>query len=331
VRVFVTHNPEDLDAYYGRSLPQLREHAEVVLNPIDRDLAPDELIEAAAGCHVIAAHRATPVGADVLGALDDLVAVLRCAVDISTIDVAAASERGVLVARADTSYVASTAELALGLYLDTARHIATSTAEYRAGIEPGQRPGRQVAGKVAGIIGHGAIGSYLSRLLDALGLTVLVHDPFVDASTVPHELAELDDLLSRSDVVFPLAPGDRDDTTGLIGADALARMKPGSTLINVSRGELLDEAAVAAALDSGHLAAVGLDVGQAADQRPSMLLTGRPDVVATPHLGGLTPENADAQAYSSVEQVIEMLAGNMPPRAVNPDRATRLQAWWASR
>lgn len=331
MRVFVTHNPEDREAYYGRSLPQLREHVEVVLNPLDRDLAPAELIETAAGCQVIAAHRATPVGAAVLDALDDLVAVLRCAVDISTIDVDAASERGVLVARADTSYVASTAELALGLYLDTARHIATSTAEYRAGIEPGQRPGRQVAGKVAGIIGYGAIGSYLARLLDALGISVLVFDPFVDGSSIPYEAVKFDDLLARSDVVFPLAPGDQPDTVGLIGPDAIARMKPGSTLVNVSRGELLDEAAVAAALDSGHLAAVGLDVGRAADQRPSMLLAGRAEVVATPHLGGLTPENADAQAYSSVEQVVAMLAGNMPPRTTNPDHATRLQAWWARR
>ncbi|MEL6893664.1 MAG: NAD(P)-dependent oxidoreductase, partial [Actinomycetota bacterium] len=112
---------------------------------------------------------------------------------------------------------------------------------------------------------------------------------------------------------------------------ALAAMPAGSTLINVSRGELLDEQAVADALDRGQLAAVGLDVGRAADQRPSPLLARRPDVVATPHLGGLTPENADAQALSSVEQVRAMQSGEIPPRAVNSDAAARLRAWWVDR
>ena len=102
-------------------------------------------------------------------------------------------------------------------------------------------------------------------------------------------------------------------------------------LVNVSRGELLDEAAVAAALDSGHLAGLAMDVGRAPDQRPSPALASRPGVVATPHLGGLTPENADAQALSSVEQVRAILAGATPPRVVNIGDARRLRAWWGSR
>jgi D-3-phosphoglycerate dehydrogenase len=108
-------------------------------------------------------------------------------------------------------------------------------------------------------------------------------------------------------------------------------MRPGTMLVNVSRGELIDEAAVAAALDSGHLGGLAMDVGRAADQRPSPELAGRPGVVATPHLGGLTPENADAQAMSSVEQVTALLAGVMPRRVVNPDSARRLRTWWDAR
>lgn len=325
MKVFVTHSPEDLEAYYSRALPGLADIADVVLNPVGRELTVAELMEAAAGCDVIVAHRSAAAPANLFAALPDLVAFLRCAVDISTIDIDAASSAGVLVARADKSFVASTAELAIGLFLDVSRNIASSAGDYRNGTQPPQRPGRQVRGQTAGVIGYGAIGSYLADILVALGVQVLVHDPGVVS---PFENVSLDELLGRSDVVFPLAPG-TPDNTGLIGRAQLAAMKPGSVLINVSRGELLDEHAVANALDAGQLSGVGLDVGQAVDQRPSMTLAARPDVVATPHLGGLTPENADAQAASSVEQVAAMQRGEMPPRSVNPDDARRLRSWWS--
>jgi D-3-phosphoglycerate dehydrogenase len=328
VRVFVTHNPEDRVAYFGRALPQLEAIADVVTNPLDRDLTTAELIDAAAGCQVVVAHRSTPGVADLFARSPDLLAFLRCAVDISTIDVEAASTYGVLVARADKSFVASTAELALGLLIDCARNISASTVDYQADRVPPQRSGRQLRDQTAGIIGFGAIGSYLADLLTSLGMRVLVHDPFVDAAIHTVEQVDLVDLLARADAVFPLAPGGA-ATTHLIGADQLAAMKPGAVLINVSRGEVLDEAAVAAALDSGRLGGLGMDVGLGDDQRPSPDLAARPGVVATPHLGGLTPENADAQAASAVEQVAAMIDGSIPPRTVNPDRAGRLERFWA--
>ncbi|MDG0976926.1 MAG: NAD(P)-dependent oxidoreductase [Ilumatobacter sp.] len=328
VKVFVTHSPEDLDAYYARALPDLQAIARVTLNPFDRDLSTEELIEAAAGCDVIVAHRATGGDAAVFEALPDLKAFLRCAVDISTIDVAAASSHGVLVARAAKSFVASTAELALGLLLATSRHIATSVVDYRSGTEPPQRPGLQLRGQTAGIIGYGAIGSYLAGLLSAIGMEVLVADPFVDEVEAPAVRVGFGQLLAEADVVFPLAQATA-DTENMIGAAELAAMKAGATLINVSRGELLDEGAVRSALDSGHLRAVGLDVGRAADQRPSAALAAHPQVVATPHLGGLTPQNADAQAASSVEQVGAMIAGLIPPRSVNAEDARRLREYWS--
>lgn len=327
MRVFLTHDPEDLDAYYGRSLPELESIADVVRNPLGRELSTQELIEASSGCDVIVAHRSTPGEAALFDAHGDVVAFLRCAVDISTIDVDAASRHGVLVARADKSFVASTAELALGLLLDAARHIASSTADYRQGIDPPQRRGRQLAGRTAGIIGYGAIGSHLAALLGALGMRVVVHDPFV---AVPPELevGTLGELLAVSDAVFPLAQA-APETENLIGAAELDAMRPDALLVNVSRGELLDEDAVAAALDDGRIGGVALDVGRAGDQRPSPALAARSDVVATPHLGGLTPENADAQAASSVEQVRAMLDGELPPRTVNPDSAARFRARFA--
>ncbi len=325
--MLLTHNPEDRRAYYGQALAPLRDLAEVVLNPGDADLTPDELVEVASGCHVVVAHRSTPGPAELFARTPALLAFLRTAVDISTIDVEAASAAGVLVARADKSFVASTAELALALMLDVSRHLAESTVEYRQQHVPPQRLGRQLRGRTAGIIGLGDIGTYLAGLLIALGMEVLATDP--DPREVPAgvRLVALDELLASSEYVLPLAAS-TPETTGLVGAAELAAMAPGAVLVNVSRGELLDEAAVAAALDAGHLGGLGLDVGSAPDQRPSPALAARPGVVATPHLGGLTPENAHAQALSSVEQVRAIVDGRMPPRAVNPDRADRLRRWW---
>lgn len=332
MRVFVTHNPEDRDAYFGRALPLLEAvpGVDVSLNGTDGNLDTEQLIEAAAGHQVIIAHRSTPGPAELFARTPDLVAMLRTAIDISTIDVDAASANGVLVANADKSFIASTAELAVGLLLDCARNISASVVDYRNGTEPPQRAGRQLRGTVVGLIGYGAIGRYLADLLRALGADVVVCDPFTDPAADGFDTASMDQLLATAEVIIPLTPGG-DEGRGLIDRAALASVGPGAMLINVSRGEVLDDDAVLEALDDGRLAAVGIDVGNGPDQRPSERLAGHPAVVATPHLGGLTPANADAQAASAVDQVAAIIAGEMPPRAVNPDHATRLRHLWAAR
>lgn len=328
IQVFLTHAPEDLEVYYGRALPELRKLARVVVNPLDRDLTTTELIEHAAGCDVIVAHRSTPGEARVFAELPELLAFIRTAVDISTIDVEAATDHGVLVAHADKSFVPSTAEIALALMLDLARNVSESTIDYRNDLEPPQRPGFQLRGKTAGLIGYGVIARYLADVLRAMGLEVLVTDPYTDDAVADgFEQTTFEDLLGRSHFVLPLALS-TPETEDLIDAEAIALMRPGTMLVNVSRGELLDEHAVADALEAGHLGGVAMDVGRAPDQRPSPDLARRPRVVATPHLGGLTPENADAQAHSSVEQVASMVRGEIPPRSVNADEARRLRTWW---
>ncbi len=325
----MSHNHEDLDAYYGRALPMLEalEGVTVALNPHARNLTSDELIDLAADCQVIVAHRSTPGPAELFERSPNLLAMFRTAIDISTIDVDAASANGVLIANADKSFIASTAELALGLLIDCARNISASTIDYHAGDEPPQRPGRQLRGTTAGIIGYGAIGSYLADLLRSVGMEVLVCDPMADPRADGFEAVDLAALLARSEVVIPLTPGD-EANRDLISTDELAAVQAGAILINVSRGEVVDEVAVLDALERGRLAAVGIDVGRGTDQRPSSVLAGKPGVVATPHLGGLTPANADAQAASSVEQVAAIMAGTLPPRSVNPESATRLGAHW---
>ncbi len=329
MRVLLTHSPEDLDAYYRRSLPDLLDLAEVVRNPLDRDLTTPELIAAAADCDVIVSHRSTPGETALFERSPGLVAFLRCAVDLRNVDTDTASRLGIAVGHADKSFVTATAELALGLTLDLARNIAESTIDYRTGQSPPPRPGRQLAGQVAGIIGYGAIGSHLADLLTGIGMRVLVHDPFVDHVPTPLERVSLNELLARADYVFPLAPASPANVD-LIDAEALAGMKRGASLVNVSRGELVNEDAVAASLDDGTLGGLAMDVGRAPDQRPSPWLASRAGVVATPHLGGLTPENADAQAASSVEQIAAILAGDLPPRLVDPNAIGRLRAWWTA-
>jgi len=325
LRVFLTHNAEDRAAYYGRALPDLQALADVTVT--DRDLSVPELIAASADCDIIVAHRSTAAPSDLFAESPRLLAFLRCAVDISTVDVAAAGRAGVLVARAAKSFIPSTAELALALMLDLARNVSRSTVDYQAGREPPQRPGRQLRGATAGIIGYGAVGEYLGDLLLALGMRVLVHDPYVVVARDGIASKSLSDLLAEADFVLPLAQA-TEETTNLIGPQELTAMRPGAVLVNVARGELIDEAAVAAGLADRTLGGLAMDVGRAPDQRPSPELAARPGVVATPHLGGLTPENADAQAAGSVEQVAAIISGHMPPRAVNPEQATRLVAFW---
>ena len=144
------------------------------------------------------------------------------------------------------------------------------------------------------------------------------------------EQTGLDTLLTESDFVLPLAAATA-ETEKLIDGRALSLMKPTAFLVNCSRGDLLDEEALAEALDAGRLAGLAMDVGRAEDQRPSQRLAQLSGVVATPHLGGLTAQAARPQAMSPVEQIEALLDGRMPPRAVNPDHAGRLTDYWGRR
>ena len=325
LRILLTHTPHMLANYYGdRALAGLRRHGEVQLNPHGWVLdSTDALLEAAAGVDVIVADRQVPVPAEVFAALPSLIAVCRVAVDVSTIDVEAASRHGVLVTRATPGFVPAVAELALGFMVDLGRNVSQAVAEYRAGLDPVPRMGRQLAGATLGIIGYGAIGRRLAALAVALDMQVLVADPYVTVDGPGLRQVPLEELLAGSDFVVCLALATA-ETENLMNAAAFARMRRGAYFINLSRGGLVDEAALRDALDAGHLGGAALDVGRAQDQKPSLMLSGRPDVIATPHIAGLTPEAAEHQAFDTVRQVEALAAGRMPDGALNADRATRL-------
>ena len=323
-RILLTHTADMRAHYYGpKALGQLAELADIVTHAAAEPLDAAGLVAAAKGCRIVIADRNTPLPAAVFPGLSDTAAVLRVAVDIRNIDVAAASRAGILVCQASRTWVPAVSELVLGLMIDAARGISRSNLAYKAGRTPQIGAGRQLMGATAGIIGLGPLGQRVAELLVALGMTVLAHDPYAKAAMAGVRLTALAELLKTSDFVLPLAVA-TEETENLIGAAELALMKPDAFLINLSRGNLIDEAALEAALDQGGIAGAALDVGRAPDQMPSPRLARRPDVSATPHIGGLTPEAREGQALETVRQAALILAGRIPEGAVNAAAATRM-------
>lgn len=323
-RIFLTHTPHMRDTLYGeRALAGLRAVGEVTLHEGDQPLSGEALAAAAKGCQIIVSDRNTPGAAVVFERSPDLVAFLRGAVDIRTIDVAAATAHGVLVTRASAGFVPAVAELVVGFMVDLARGVSRASAAYHAGLVPPGYRGKQLSGSTLGVIGYGAIGQRVAALGVALGMRVLVSDPHARVGEAGISAVPFETLLGASDFVVCLAIAN-EQTENLMNGAAFARMKRGAYFVNVSRGNLVDEAALEQALESGHLAGAALDVGRDTDQMPTPRLGARADVIATPHIGGSTPEALEHQALETVAQAAEIAKGRVPKGAVNEAQATRL-------
>jgi D-3-phosphoglycerate dehydrogenase len=318
-RILLTHSPEARELYYGpRALAGLQKLGSVLLNETSSSLEGEALIAAASDCDLVVSYRQSPGPAAVFERLPELVAFLRCAIDIRNVDVPAASRAGVLVTQASAGFVTAVAEQVFGFMIDLSRRITASSLVYRNNETPKAAMGRELKGATLGVIGYGQIGREVVRLGNAFGMEVLVHDPYVkDVAQV-----SFDELLSRSDYVVPLAVATA-ETENLINGEALKKMKRGACLINVSRGNLVDELAVEAALDSGHLAGFAMDVGRAPDQMPTPRLAARKDVIATPHTAGLTPQAIEHQSLETAAQAAEIVKGRVPKGAVNAEHWKR--------
>lgn len=307
MKILLTHTPQSRAQYYGtRALTGLQAIAEVRLHEADEVLDATGLIAAARDVDIVVADRLTAGSGEIFPALPNLRAFVRCAVDIRNIDVEAASAAGVLVTRAGPGFVQSVAELALGFMVDLSRGVSRAAADYHAARKPEVIMGRQLAGSRLGIIGYGSIGRYLAEIAKVLRMEVLVADPYATVSDTYIAHVPLDDLLARADYVVCLAVAN-EETENLIGPAALARMQPHAFFINLSRGNLVDEAALAAALRENRIAGAAMDVGRAPDQMPTPELARLPNVIATPHIGGLTPPAIESQALETVRQVEETL------------------------
>jgi D-3-phosphoglycerate dehydrogenase / 2-oxoglutarate reductase len=322
--ILLTFPPGARRNYYSdRALEGLARLADVRVKSTEGAYDTAGLIEAARGCAVIVADRQAAGVADLFRSLPDLVAFARCAVDIRNVDVVAASQNGVLVTQASPGFMVAVSEWIIGAMIDLSRHITAAAEAYHAGQTPCVLMGRELRGATMGVIGYGQIARRLCELGLALGMRVVVADPHIKVSDPALAQVELSQLLAQADFVVCLASA-TSETEGMMNAQAFARMRPSAFFINASRGNLVDEAALEQALDSGLIAGCALDVGRAPDQMPSPSLAQHPKVVATPHVGGLTPQAAEHQALETVAQVAEILKGRVPPGAVNADAATRL-------
>ncbi|NEE00749.1 2-hydroxyacid dehydrogenase [Phytoactinopolyspora halotolerans] len=243
------------------------------------------------------------------------------------VNVQAATERGIAVCNTPGRNAVAAAEHAVTLILAALRsiprvHASVAAGEWRSDLYAYDECGLELGGSTVGLVGYGAIGRRVARILRAFDAEVLVSDPFVAADDLGPgvRLVDLDTLLAASDVVSlhaRLTP----ETENLINSTTLAAMRPGSYLINTARGGLVDDQALAAALHSGHLAGAGLDVYPREPIPAGWPLLSSDRVVMTPHLAGATRQTAHRAAELAAASVAAFLAGERPPGMVNPEIA----------
>lgn len=278
-----------------------------------------KLLAAVPEADALLVRSATTVDAEVLAAAPKLKIVARAGVGLDNVDVAAATERGVLVVNAPTSNIHSAAEHAIALLLAAARQIPAADASLHAHEwKRSSFSGTEIFGHTVGVVGLGRIGQLVAQRLAAFGAHVVAYDPYVSparAAQLGIELLTLEELLGRADFIsvhLPKTP----ETAGLIGKEALAKTKPGVIIVNAARGGLVDEAALAEAITSGHVRGAGIDVFASEPCTDSPLFD-LPQVVVTPHLGASTEEAQDRAGTDVAASVKLALAGEFVPDAVN--------------
>lgn len=302
-------------------LALLREGAEVVVAPDPSVATLARLVQDAAGLLA----RTAPVPASVIDAAPGLRVIARHGVGVDNIDVAAATRRRIPVAYTPDANRVSVAEHVLAVMAALAKRLVEYDAATRRGAW-GVRDSYgavDLSGKTLGVVGMGRVGATVARKAGAaFDMRVLGYDPVVPPERVLEAGAEpvpaLDALLAASDVVtlhVPLLPA----TRGLIDASALARMKPGAILINTSRGGVVDEAALHAALGRGALRGAALDVFEEEPVPPGHPLLALPTVLVTPHSAALTAECAVRMATGAARAVVTVLEGGRPADVVNPE------------
>ena len=279
-----------------------------------------ELINAVKDADALLVRSATTVDREVLEAAPHLKIVGRAGVGLDNVDIATATERGVMVANAPTSNIHSACEHAISLLLTTARQIPAADATLRQHTwKRSEFTGVEIFGKTIGIVGFGHIGQLFAQRLAAFETTIIAYDPYANrarAAQLGVELvADLGELMSRADFVtihLPKTP----ETAGMFDAELLAKAKKGQIIINAARGGLVNEQALADAIRSGHIRGAGFDVFTTEPCTDSPLFD-LPEVVVTPHLGASTAEAQDRAGTDVAASVLKALAGEFVADAVN--------------
>jgi D-3-phosphoglycerate dehydrogenase len=297
-------------------------------------LAKDELLKIVADYDGVAVRSATKITADVIKAARKLKVVGRAGIGVDNIDVPAATAAGVIVMNTPHGNSITTAEHAIAMMMALARELPAANASTQAGKwEKNRFMGTELTGKTLGLIGAGNIGAIVADRARGLRMKVIAYDPYLSserAADLGIEKVDLNDLLARADFVSLHTPL-TNETRNIISADAINRMKKGARLINCARGGLVDEHALKAALDSGHLAGAALDVFEE-EPAKSNILFGNEKVIATPHLGAATAEAQENVALQVAEQISDYLLTGAIANALNipsitAQEAQRVRPW----
>jgi len=292
-------------------------------------VSPDELLELIADVDGLAIRSGTKVTSDVLAAAKSLRIVGRAGIGVDNVDIGSATEHGVVVVNTPEGNNITTAEHAIALMVSLARHIPQATASMKAGKwEKKKFQGLELYNRTLGVLGAGNIGRFVVSRAKGLGMKVIVHDPYLTqeaAARLEVERVELDEMMSRADVVTVHVPKTK-ETTGILGSAQFAKAKPGLIVINAARGGIVDEAALLEALESGQVGAAGLDVFVEEPPPEDHPLVNHPNVICTPHLGASTEQAQINVAVAVAEQIRDyLLAGevrnsiNVP--SVSPEQA----------
>jgi D-3-phosphoglycerate dehydrogenase / 2-oxoglutarate reductase len=285
-------------------------------------MSRDEVMAAIPDVDALIIRSATTVDRAMLQAASKLRIVGRAGVGVDNVDLVAAAELGVVVMNAPDGNTIATAELAMGLMLALARHIPAAQISMQEGKwEKKAFMGVELRGKTLGVVGFGRVGRAVAKRAAAFEMRVIAYDPFVSGeagAAAGAQMVELDQLYAESDFISLHAVATKENI-GMINATNIAKMKRGVRIINDSRGALIDEAELAEAVKSGHVAGAALDVFNTEPVEPGNPLVGLPGIIHTPHLGASTVEAQDAVAVQIVENVLDGLFKKDYRNVVNPD------------
>lgn len=283
-------------------------------------LKGEDLLRAVAESDALITRSGTAVTPELVNAGTRLRIVGRAGVGLDNVDVDAATRRGILVINAPTANIMSATEHTMAMLLALCRNIPEAHASVKRGEWTRAKfMGIELNGKTLGVIGLGRIGTRVTIRARAFGMTVIAHDPYVADSAfekVGAEKVTLDGLLERADIITVHTPS-TDETRGMIGAEQIARMKDGVIVLNIARGGIYDEQALADALNGGKIAGAAVDVYEEEPPGKDHPLLNAKNIILSPHIGANTIEAQDRVAVQTAEMVIEALRGSIFVSAVN--------------